>query len=84
METVSHKLVKSEIGYGVLNMRTGDGTQFLFDNLPERFSINLRGRIIPNRKIKARKVWIGYLPMENFQPNEIIKLSKKENIIYIE
>ena len=84
MEIVSHKIVKSEIGYGILNMRITDGTQPLFENLPERFSINLRGRVIPNRKINARKVWIGFKQMGNFQTNETVKMWKEENIIYIE
>lgn len=84
METVSHKIVKSEIKYGILNMRMTDGTKSLFENLPERFSINLRGHIIPNRKIKARRVWVGFTQMKNFQPNETVKLSKQENIIYVE
>ncbi len=84
MVIISHKIVKSEIKYGILNVRSTDGTKLLFENLPERFSINLRGHVIENRKIKARKIWIGFKLMENFQPNETVKLIRKENIIYIE
>lgn len=84
MEIVSHKIVKSEIRYGILNIRSTDGTKLLFENLPERFSIDLRGHVIPNRKIIANKIWLGLKQMEKFQPNEVVSILRKENIIYME
>ena len=40
--TIIHAISKSEIDYGILSMRHGDGTYTFFQTLPERFTISIR------------------------------------------
>ena len=81
--TVIHAISKSEIDYGILSMRHGDGTYTFFQTLPERFTISIRGKRILNRKLTTNKVWIGYTKMRQFQIDEKVTISRKGSIVYI-
>ena len=84
METViTHSISKSEIDYGILSMRHGDGTYEFFQSLPERFTVSIRGKQLFNRKLTVNKDWIGYTKMRQFEIDEAITISKKGTTIYI-
>jgi hypothetical protein len=80
---VFHIIKKSEIDYGILNIRQKDGTKNILKDLPERFTIIIKNKKIENRKINAYKIWIGFDIMEQFEVGQIVEITKKENIIFI-
>ncbi len=84
MEQLLHEIVHSEIRFGYLNMRTTDGTAKFFESLPERFDVDLRGEMLFYRRIGANKLWLGYSQTRKFRPGEIIRLSKKKDVVTIE
>lgn len=84
MEQLLHEIVHSEIRFGYLNMRTTDGTSRFFETLPERFDVDLRGEMLFYRKITANKLWLGYSQTQKFRPGEIIKLTKKKDVVTIQ
>lgn len=75
---------KSEIEYGIISLRVRDGTNAFFKDLPERFTIYVKGEKITKRRISAKKIWIGFSQMEKFKPNSSATLSKKNNDIILE
>ena len=84
METaITHSISKSEIDYGILSMRHGDGTYEFFQALPERFTVSIRGKQLFDRKLSGTKIWIGYTKMRQFQVDEKVTISKKGSIVYI-
>ncbi len=83
MDSISHNITKSEINYGIISMRHTDGTYTFFQTLPERFTVNLRGKELLNRKVISNKLWIGYTKMRQFEVNETIQISKNGTIVSI-
>ena len=81
---VSHKISKSEIDYGIFNIRESDGTKNILKNLPERFTIVIKNNDIENRKIMGLKIWIGFDIMEQFSIDQTVMMTRKENIIYVD
>lgn len=81
---VSHRINKSEIDYGILSLRTTDGTKKIFESLPEKFTVVVRGKKIENRKLLSNKIWMGWSIMEEFKLNEAVTISRKENIVSID
>ena len=80
---ITHSISKSEIDYGILSMRHGDGTHEFFQTLPERFTVSIRGKQLFNRKLTTNKVWIGYTKMRQFEADEKVTITKKGSIVYI-
>ncbi len=83
MDSISHNITKSEINYGIISMRHTDGTYTFFQTLPERFTVNLRGKELLNRKVISNKLWIGYTKKRQFEVNETIQISKNGTIVSI-
>ena len=84
MNSINHKITKSEIEHGILIMRVSDGTREFFAELPTMFSVELKGVKISNRRISSQKIWMGFTQMEQFNPEEIVKISKKNNYVVME
>lgn len=84
MDQLLHEITHSEISFGILIMRTTDGTAKFFESLPERFDVNLRGEMLFYRRVGANKLWLGYTQTKKFRPGEIIKLTKKKDVVTIE
>jgi hypothetical protein len=84
MDKVTHKVSKSEIDYGIISLRVKDGTRGFFKDLPDRFTVYVKGEKITKRRISAKKIWIGFSQMEKFIPNSTATLSKKNNDIIFE
>ncbi len=83
MDSITNNITKSEINYGIISMRHTDGTYTFFQTLPERFTVNLRGKELLNRKVISNKLWIGYTKMRQFEVNETIQISKNGTIVSI-
>jgi len=83
MEELFHELSPTEIKYGILALRDGDGTRRFFSNLPERFTINLRGENLFNRKLLPRSIWIGFTHMRKFNPFDVITIKKDKDVVYM-
>jgi hypothetical protein len=84
MEKLLHEIVHSEISFGYIYVRSTDGTGRFFESLPDSFDVDLRGEMLFNRKIRANKIWLGYTQTRKFRPGEIIRLTKKKNIVTIQ
>lgn len=81
---VSHKISKSEIDYGIFNIRERDGTKNILKNLSERFTMVIKNKEIENRKLMGHKIWIGYDIMAQFSIDQVATITRKENIIYVD
>ncbi len=81
---VSHKINKSEVDYGILNIREKDFTKKLLSDLPARFTMIIKSKPIENRKIMVNKVWIGFTIMEQFEINDVVKMTRKDDVIYVD
>jgi len=83
MEKLSHQVSHSEIRYGIILLRKTDGTKRFFSNLPERFTIKLRGNDLLERHLMPKSIWIGFQDMRKFRPGEVLKLTKENGVVYI-
>jgi hypothetical protein len=83
MNQFLHEIVHSEIRFGYIYIRITDGTLDFFESLSERFDVDLRGEMLYNRTISANKLWLGYSQTCKFRPGEIIKLTKKKDVVTI-
>jgi len=84
MDKINHKITKSEIEHGIMIMRTSDGTREFFAELPGRFTVELKGEKIINRRVSSKKIWMGFTQMEKFEAGEIATISKKNNYVTME
>ncbi len=83
MNKTSHIITESERTYGIISMRTKDGTRDFFDDLPPRFSIIFKGQELKNCQIAAKKVWIGFELMRSLAPGVAIQLKKNSGVVFI-
>jgi len=83
MEQLLHEVSHSEIKYGIILLRKTDGTKRFFSNLPERFTINLRGIDLLERHLMPKSIWIGFQDMRKFRPGEVLRLTKKDGVVNI-
>lgn len=84
MDKITHKISKSEIDFGIISLRVRDGTRDFFKDLPERFTVYVKGEKITKRRISAKKLWLGFSQMKKFNTDDISRISKKNNDIIIE
>lgn len=84
MTGLSHKIIQTEVKYGILSLRKKDGTDAFFSELPESFTIIFRGDTLYSRSVLTNKVWLGVKITRKLKPNEIIKISKSGKTVYIE
>ena len=85
MWKVQHKISASEIKFGILSLRHSDGTKKVFEELPDRFTMIIRNKMLLERQIAAnRSVWIGSGIMKTFEIGEIITVLRYEDGIVIE
>ena len=83
MTKLLHEIVHSEITFGILIMRNGDGTRGFFSELPERFDLDLRGEMLFDRRVGANKLWLGYTQTRKFRPGEVIQIFKENDHVMI-
>jgi len=81
---LSHEMVWSEIKYGMIALRKTDGTLDFFSNLPDSFTINLRGENLFYRTHNTKKVWLGVQMTRKFRPGEKITIYLKGDTVYID
>jgi len=67
MTGLSHKIIQTEVKYGILSLRKKDGTDAFFSELPESFTIIFRGDTLYSRSVLTNKVWLGV--KEQLVPN---------------
>ncbi len=86
MWKVQHKISASEIKFGTLSLRHSDGTNKVFKELPDRFTMIIRNKMLLERQIAPnhRSVWIGSGIMKMFEIGEIITVLRYEDGIVIE
>ena len=84
IEKIQHKISQSEVKFGIISLRTSDGTKQVFSDLPSRFTVRLRQEILLERKIARSTIWIGFTKMKIFEPGETVNMMKYGDEIIIE
>ena len=80
-----HKISNSEIKYGILTLKKYENTLPVFLNLPNTFTVNIKGTKLYERMISSKnRIWLGVEVTRKFHLGENIKISREKNTIYIE
>jgi len=81
MERIKHKITYSETRYGVLSV--SPKVRYFYEDLPERFEMEVKGEVLHSRYLGTKKIWMGYIIMRQFNEGEIITLTKKDSRVII-
>lgn len=79
---VMHHLSNTEIKVGILRLK--GGTSEFFSQFNDSFDMVIRGTKLYERSVGNKQIWIGRTIMKKFNPNDVLKISKKGNVVIIE
>ena len=83
VNTLLHQLTNIEISRGILTLREKDGTKRFFSEFTEPFTIFIKNKKLFERTVGNKQISIGVIEMKVFNPNDILKISKKGKSVYI-
>jgi hypothetical protein len=78
-----HKINKTEINYGILNLRKRDGTKSFFLNLPGSFTMIFKNEKLFSRNIHTESVWIGVSITKKLILGEVVEITEQNGIVHV-
>jgi hypothetical protein len=77
-------MTPSEITSGSLFLSRGDGMKSFFREIDNTFTIIAKWETLYERRAGSQYIWLGYQFMRHFNPYDVVKISKKDTVVYLE
>lgn len=81
---IRHRITHTEISYCRLYPIKSDGTLDFFSSVPDNFTMRIRGKILPNRRLRAKKIYLAESVIPLFHEGEVVVIYKNGDEVVIE
>ena len=81
---IRHRISHSEIAYRVFYPKKSDGSLDFFSSLPDDFTMNIRGKILTNKRFRAGKVYLQEATVTVLNEGDVVSIYRNGDMVIVE